>query len=485
MSEFEYDGDAPGTEGFLGRRSPFTQIGDWVLLSGASPRAVHLYCVLSMHLNASRGDRMVWPSRKSLAKIMGLTRPQSVDGPMRELVKLDAIEVIRRRREDGGNERSKYIIHETPPDDYEGLVSLSEFYGVKGKSAGSRVGAETAQGMGAETASGVGAETAQGDVRFTAHELEEVELEEVEPVLPTGVHSAHTPASAGAHTREDEPPAGSGGSPENALDHDPLLDDLPASVKKRSKKACRVPEPFEITDAMEAWAAETTPGVDLAWETDKFVDYWLAKSGSSATKLDWTRTWQNWIRSAFERLPRTANRPQAASPEHQRQAAEVAEWWWAQCRAAGVIHGESFADLAPLLLGFIADSENPVAQKPLAEALRTCREPVPPAWKIRKALRGELGIGPVVDAAGRPVSRQEQMTEAKNERSMERASLLTSYNERTGAKLTLLDLQVMKSRGQEVPEELKILLAPLSAQAAGPPTAPVLGTTVIQGEVSA
>jgi len=40
--------------------------------------------------------------------------------------------------------------------------------------------------------------------------------------------------------------------------------------------------------------------VNAAWETDKFRDYWLAKSGRDATKVDWNATWKNWLRKAAE-----------------------------------------------------------------------------------------------------------------------------------------------------------------------------------------
>lgn len=40
------------------------------------------------------------------------------------------------------------------------------------------------------------------------------------------------------------------------------------------------------------------PDVDLKLETEQFRDYWIAKSGKDATKLDWNRTWRNWIRKS-------------------------------------------------------------------------------------------------------------------------------------------------------------------------------------------
>jgi hypothetical protein len=36
-------------------------------------------------------------------------------------------------------------------------------------------------------------------------------------------------------------------------------------------------------------------------EVEKFRNYWVAKSGASATKRDWSATWRNWIINAMER----------------------------------------------------------------------------------------------------------------------------------------------------------------------------------------
>lgn len=33
-------------------------------------------------------------------------------------------------------------------------------------------------------------------------------------------------------------------------------------------------------------------------EAEKFRDYWISKSGSAATKLDWQATWRNWMRNS-------------------------------------------------------------------------------------------------------------------------------------------------------------------------------------------
>lgn len=40
------------------------------------------------------------------------------------------------------------------------------------------------------------------------------------------------------------------------------------------------------------------PAIDLRSEALKFANYWAAKSGGGATKIDWQRTWINWALNA-------------------------------------------------------------------------------------------------------------------------------------------------------------------------------------------
>lgn len=75
------------------------------------------------------------------------------------------------------------------------------------------------------------------------------------------------------------------------------------AAKPKAKRATRIPDDFAITDAMRAWGRTRAPHVNGDLETEKFINYWTAKSGAAATKLDWNRTWENWILTAAERTP--------------------------------------------------------------------------------------------------------------------------------------------------------------------------------------
>lgn len=77
---------------------------------------------------------------------------------------------------------------------------------------------------------------------------------------------------------------------------------LPSPAAKAAegprKRATRIPDDFRPSPAVRDDMATKRPEVDLELETEKFRDYWAAKAGKDATKLDWDATWRNWIRNA-------------------------------------------------------------------------------------------------------------------------------------------------------------------------------------------
>lgn len=102
----------------------------------------------------------------------------------------------------------------------------------------------------------------------------------------------------------------------------------PQTATKKTKRGTRIPEDFIVTADMVAWANEKTPHVDGRHETAKFINYWTAKSGKDATKVDWIATWRNWMLNAAERLPthRTplAQRNDFGSNDHMNRAMQRA-----------------------------------------------------------------------------------------------------------------------------------------------------------------
>ena len=83
----------------------------------------------------------------------------------------------------------------------------------------------------------------------------------------------------------------------------------PRSKTNTARRGTRISDEFTVTAEMVAWARDRTPHVDGRLETEKFINYWSSKSGSGATKLDWVKTWKNWMLTAAERAPSRASPP--------------------------------------------------------------------------------------------------------------------------------------------------------------------------------
>lgn len=112
---------------------------------------------------------------------------------------------------------------------------------------------------------------------------------------PSGNPSAGTPGERGVVT------AVSSASP-IPVPPSPNPSSLPPpEASPKTKRGTRLPDDFTVTEAMKAWFAEHCPGVDGPRETEKFRNYWSAKSGKDATKVDWVATWRNWMLTAAER----------------------------------------------------------------------------------------------------------------------------------------------------------------------------------------
>ncbi|MER7937818.1 MULTISPECIES: hypothetical protein [unclassified Streptomyces] len=111
-----------------GRKAPYTTVPDWVSIhADLDPQAKALYNVLAAHVNTSRDDTLVWPTRLSLAEMLGFSREQSVDKYIKQLVAVGAIDTEEIRRPNG-SKGVLYTVHQTPPGDYDGPQTLSAWY---------------------------------------------------------------------------------------------------------------------------------------------------------------------------------------------------------------------------------------------------------------------------------------------------------------------------------------------------------------------
>ena len=77
---------------------------------------------------------------------------------------------------------------------------------------------------------------------------------------------------------------------------------------KTSTRGTRIPKGWTPSEAGMAYARSkglTAAQTDAQFEI--FVNFWTAKSGANATKLDWQATWRTWVSRSAERLPQNRN----------------------------------------------------------------------------------------------------------------------------------------------------------------------------------
>ena len=80
----------------------------------------------------------------------------------------------------------------------------------------------------------------------------------------------------------------------------PTPNGVGSAPAKTRKRGTRLPRDWTLPDDWRTWAETERPDVDVRAEAAMFRDYWIAKSGTQATKLDWEATWRNWIRKAHD-----------------------------------------------------------------------------------------------------------------------------------------------------------------------------------------
>jgi hypothetical protein len=93
-----------------------------------------------------------------------------------------------------------------------------------------------------------------------------------------------------------------------------------------SRRGMRLPTNWSLPQLGLDYALDH--GMDLARvmiESEKFKNYWLAKTGAAAMKRDWDATWRNWILNAMERVHGGAHNGWNGTPSTSRRAATGAD----------------------------------------------------------------------------------------------------------------------------------------------------------------
>ena len=215
-------------------------------------RLTHVQLRVLLAIGSFTGkDKAAFPKQKTIAEMLGLTR-ETVNRAIAALRRLGYVHVEHQHREDGGQRESLYWVKLDP----------------------------------------------------IAQEPCDVS------VTPPVIVSDHTPRDLVDHTARD------------SLDHtirtnhkntstiaEAIVERTPqstpdpeqpkrASPPRGAARGNRIAPNWAPTAIDYAFASkEGLNQEEINREADRFRDYWIAKSGRDAVKLDWSATWRNWIRS--------------------------------------------------------------------------------------------------------------------------------------------------------------------------------------------
>lgn len=106
---------------------------------------------------------------------------------------------------------------------------------------------------------------------------------------------------------------------------------VPPAPKPKAPRGARLQPDWALPDDWLSWTRINFAHAgeqQVRVEADRFRDYWIAKAGQQACKLDWQATWRNWCRTAFAGKPSAQpvsvgrmNWEEAKAKRHERQKA--------------------------------------------------------------------------------------------------------------------------------------------------------------------
>lgn len=115
---------------------------------------------------------------------------------------------------------------------------------------------------------------------------------------------ANTPAAAAPRSKctpaESAPPQGTTDTPAAAAPKPSRTINTSEAKASSVKRATRLPDDFVMPAGWKSWAMRERDWSDrdLREESEAFSDYWQSKPGAAARKLDWEKTWRNWVRNS-------------------------------------------------------------------------------------------------------------------------------------------------------------------------------------------
>ncbi|UNE53920.1 YdaU family protein [Bartonella machadoae] len=131
------------------------------------------------------------------------------------------------------------------------------------------------------------------------------DFSEEKDTFPSSDETAQNPASCCPHTKNACSSVPASTLTTNTSHAVSKTQSRATSAKERTStgaitKGHRLPADWQAD--IDAAISEGLSEEQARWQEKKFRDYWQAKSGKEALKVDWQATWRNWFRREIERI---------------------------------------------------------------------------------------------------------------------------------------------------------------------------------------
>jgi len=81
---------------------------------------------------------------------------------------------------------------------------------------------------------------------------------------------------------------------------EPSTNQLQPSRETARARGTRLPDDWKPNDDMREWTLTQLSKAEAGRELTKFRNYWQAKAGAAARKVNWDKVWHNWILRVIE-----------------------------------------------------------------------------------------------------------------------------------------------------------------------------------------
>jgi hypothetical protein len=119
----------------------------------------------------------------------------------------------------------------------------------------------------------------------------------------------------GVHHNSSKTPSATQTQPQDEIDK--------SISRSRRKSLTKLPDDFEIIDAMRLWAKAKTPTVDIDYETEKFT---TSAQAHERRYANWERAWQNWMLNAPQMGGKLLDLVEQADPDDRFRTSEITRW---------------------------------------------------------------------------------------------------------------------------------------------------------------